>query len=70
MLEIIFWLILVHVAAVIAVCASMYFLALMPEFVQDMVTLGCGCLIALVGLLIIIAPIAFVILELIDAFCD
>ncbi len=67
MLQIIFGLILLGVSVFVAVA---YFLSFLPDWTQDAVGLGCGCLVALVGLLIIVVPIVLVVLALIGAFCD
>ncbi len=67
MLEIIFGLILLGVSVFVAV---VFFLSFLPDWIQDAVGLGCGCLVALVGLLIIIVPIVLLVLWLIGTFCD
>ena len=67
MLYIIFGLVIIGVSVF---AGSAFFLSLLPDWLQDTIDLGCGCLVALVGFLIILVPILLVILALIGAFCD
>ena len=45
------------------------FLSILPEWVQDSLDLGCGCLVALFGLLIVAVPVILIVLWLIGTFC-
>ncbi len=70
MLEIVFGLVCLGVSGFIIFIARAFILSLFPDWVQDSVGLGCGCLVAIVGILAVAIPVIIVALALIGAFCD
>ena len=69
MLQIIFGLVCFALAGFILFVATAVILSFFPDWVRDAVGLGCGCLLVIVGIpLIVVVPILLVILALIGAF--